>query len=367
MGNKRMASRRGWPPNLHQNTAGYFYYRHPGTKKSRGLGRDRATAFTEARAANAVLATLTKSDLAAWVTGVNHPTLAEWVVTYKQLWVERAGPAVSTLKAHSKYLERIAASPMGWMKLPDITTEHASNFLDEIKKTSGPGAATNIRSKLSDVFRTAETKGHIKQGTNPVSATYTASNEVTRERLSLDQFLAIRAKATPLLVNAMNLALVTAQRREDIAEMKFADERGGDLHVVQGKGQGRVRIKLDTSIRLTAVGLSIAEVIKQCRDSIVSAYMVHHTVASSRGRLGGQASLNYISSQFTEARKAAGIEAAEGRTAVSFHEIRSLSERLYRAEFGADFAQAILGHKNAKMTNEYDDLRGSGWNEVSAK
>jgi integrase len=46
--------------------------------------------------------------------------------------------------------------------------------------------------------------------------------------------------------------------------------------------------------------------------------------------------------------------------------IRSLSERLYREEFAADFAQAMLGHKNAQMTSKYDDLRG-GWKTITAK
>jgi protein gp37 len=46
--------------------------------------------------------------------------------------------------------------------------------------------------------------------------------------------------------------------------------------------------------------------------------------------------------------------------------IRSLSERLYREEFAADLAQAMLGHKNAQMTSKYDDLRG-GWKTITAK
>jgi integrase len=69
---------------------------------------------------------------------------------------------------------------------------------------------------------------------------------------------------------------------------------------------------------------------------------------------------------FQRAREKAGIEASEGRTPPSFHEIRSLSERLYREEFGADFAQAMLGHKSAQMTSKYDDLRG-GWKAINAK
>jgi hypothetical protein len=40
---------------------------------------------------------------------------------------------------------------------------------------------------------------------------------------------------------------------------------------------------------------------------------------------------------------------------------------LYKKEYGAAFAQAMLGHKTATMTAKYDDLRGSGWQVVAAK
>ncbi|PWC20883.1 integrase [Brenneria roseae subsp. roseae] len=41
-----------------------------------------------------------------------------------------------------------------------------------------------------------------------------------------------------------------------------------------------------------------------------------------------------------------------------FHEIRSLIGRLYEKERGKKFAQKLLGHKSAKMTDKYLDSRG---------
>jgi integrase len=86
--------------------------------------------------------------------------------------------------------------------------------------------------------------------------------------------------------------------------------------------------------------------------------MVHH--ARHRGGQSQAIELTVMPSakMFADARKGAGIEAQEGRTPITFHEIRSLAERLNRAEFGPEFAQAILGHKNAQTTVKYDDLRG---------
>ena len=58
MGRSRLAKNRGFPPNLYQNSAGYFYYTNPHSQQSKGLGRDLARAFSDARAANALIDTL---------------------------------------------------------------------------------------------------------------------------------------------------------------------------------------------------------------------------------------------------------------------------------------------------------------------
>jgi hypothetical protein len=46
----------------------------------------------------------------------------------------------------------------------------------------------------------------------------------------------------------------------------------------------------------------------------------------------------------------------------TFHEIRSLSERLYR-EQGVD-TRLLCGQSHQKMTDRYNDLRGSDWSKL---
>ncbi|WP_025915465.1 tyrosine-type recombinase/integrase [Herminiimonas sp. CN] len=366
MSSERSARRKGFPPNLYLDNKGYFSYRNPQSGKRKGVGTDKAAAFREARAANAVLANMTPSTLATWVTGVQHLTLAEWAPQYKVKWAEKTNPSVATLRSATYYLRRITEASFAWMAVRDITTAHVAVFLTDIEKDSGPGAATSMRARMSDMFRMAETLGMIEVGKNPIAPTYVPDRTVLRERLSLEQYLAIRAKAPSWVVNAMDLALMTAQRREDICEAKFADLRDGYLYVIQGKSQGKVRLQQDASIRLDAVGMSIADAVRQCRDRIVSPFMIHHTVLRPAAKPGDAVSLNGLTDAFKRARIAAGIGAGEGRTPPSFHEIRSLSERLYKEQYGAAFAQSMLGHKNANMTATYDDLRGSGWQVISA-
>lgn len=366
MGRQRLKKNRALPPNLYVNSAGYYSYRHPTIKTQKGLGKDRAAAILAAKDANAALATREPSSLVDWVLGKADYTLEGWLPVYRELWEAKTDPTENTLSGTNSLLRRLAASSLAKMSMKHIETAHVANFLKAFGEASGSGMERNMRSKLRDIFRWAETQGVIEVGKNPVAATFNADYKVKRERLSLEQFWLIHAQASTWGKNAMMLALVTGQRRDDIANMKFADYKEGFLHVAQGKSRGETRLQLDGAIKLTKVGLSIADVVAGCRDLIVSRHLVHHTERVSRIKPGDKVRAAGLSEAFKEAREKAKIEASEGRTPPSFHEIRSLAERLYREEFGAEFAQAILGHKSAQMTAKYDDLRG-GWKTVRVK
>lgn len=77
-----------------------------------------------------------------------------------------------------------------------------------------------------------------------------------------------------------------------------------------------------------------------------------------------QVSANTLTTAFKKAREKCGIKWEPG-TAPTFHEQRSLSERLYR-EQGLD-TQKLLGHKSRKMTDRYNDDRGKDWIIVDIK
>lgn len=62
---------------------------------------------------------------------------------------------------------------------------------------------------------------------------------------------------------------------------------------------------------------------------------------------------------FAKARELSGI--TWEKEPPSFHELRSLSARLYTEEKGTEFAQRLLGHKSLVMTAKYQDNRGSEW------
>lgn len=372
MAGVRKPNRKGFPPNLYQDRLGYFSYRNPTTKKRRGIGNDKADAFRQARAANAALANMTPSSLVEWVSGIEQMSLQQWLPQYEAKWIaDRDVPlAPSSLKGGKWLLARIGKADFASRSLTAITAQHVSAFLTKIADDGGKTTTVGMRTRLYDVFRVAEVSGLLEVGKNPVEATEARMGAVKRERLSLVQFLAIRDhEQTPVyLRNAMNLALITGQRREEITTMQFADVRDGYLHVVQSKSRGQTKLQLDLSIRLSALDLSIADVVKQCRDRVQSGYLIHRSRAYGEAEAGSSIKTHTMTLAFSKARDRAGVVAnGDNKTPPSLHEIRSLSQRLYRAEHGAEFAQAVMGHKNAQTTELYDDMRVPMWRIVATK
>lgn len=366
MGAKRQAKRRDWPPNLYQQPSGYFYWRNPIEKKTYGIGRDKAKAFKEARAANAHLAGMSKSTLVQRLSGVEQCSFAKWLDRYMEIWPTEGKPkAPATIATAERYAERLKQADFAWLNVDQVTTKHIADYLADLRQSSTVSVAVNLRARLQDIFRCAQENGLIETGKNPVTAVKVGGYEVKRERLSLEQFLAIREQVSPWAQNGMDLALLTGQRVSDIVNMQFASYRDGCLFIIQQKTG--YKLQQSGRIRLEAIGKSIEDVVRQCRDRVISKYLVHHTRTSGNYKKGDAVSKDGLSDAFAAGRDACGITAAEGKTPPTFHEIRSLAERLYRAEYGQDFSQSIMGHKHAKQTAEYSDLRGGDWKVVEAK
>ncbi|MFJ5441186.1 hypothetical protein [Pectobacterium sp. CHL-2024] len=70
----------------------------------------------------------------------------------------------------------------------------------------------------------------------------------------------------------MNLALVTGQRREDVAAIKFGNIVGDSVLVEQQKTGAKIAIPLDLTI--SAIGLRLCDVIEECRNASKTDYMI---------------------------------------------------------------------------------------------
>ena len=84
----------------------------------------------------------------------------------------------------------------------------------------------------------------------------------------------------------MLLGLITGQRLNDIANMRFSDISDNYLHIKQHKSGSLVRLSLN--LRLDAIGMSVSDVVSRCRDRVVSQYLIHHAKNTARrGKVGG--------------------------------------------------------------------------------
>lgn len=368
---KRIAARRNWPDNTYQNTQGHYWFRNPQTKLTYGLGSDQKKAFAQARAANAELERRKgEVQLIQRIDG-GGDALSDWIDIY--------GPkqkgAPSTLASMNSYLRAFKAAPFGKHSIALITPKEIAEYLREAQVVRGETSAYAMRARLSDIFRAAIEEGRLEPGKNPVESVFKPKPVVMRERLTLDDFKAILAVSEAddpnfcWFSNAMLLALVTGQRREDIKQMQFNQVKDGFLWIEQSKGRegnkSKVRIPLD--LRLDAIGMTVEDVIKRCRDKVLSKYMIHQVGRQRASVPGNPLSTAALSWAFQRMRDLAKLKTTAGKTPPSFHEIRSLTARLYTDQYSAELAQALLGHKTANMTALYRDSRGREWTEVNPK
>lgn len=246
-------------------------------------------------------------------------------------------------------LARIFFSTFGARRFASIRPHEIASLLRSIHSTNQV-KCRKLRIESNYIFNQAIVAGWAD--TNPVAHVRNLPCKVARSRMTLEQWQTLHTYVTkhgqPWERALLELAIVTAQRRSDLLTMRFDDVSDGWLYIRQQKTGAM--IALPTELRLDAVGLSIADVIERCQ---------HYAKPGDtllRRRDGKPMSHNAVSGRFRRTWAAAmGKWEGEG-THPTLHEIRSLSERLYRAQ-GID-TQTLLGHKRQSMTDMYNDDRG---------
>ncbi|EFL7063557.1 site-specific integrase [Escherichia coli] len=348
----------------------YWRYKHPVTGKFHSLGTNEAEAIAIATEANTRLAEqrtrqiLAISDRIATSKG-KAITTSTWLDRYQAIQDDRLKSGDIKLNTYKQKAKPVSLlrERAGLKLISAVDVRDIAQLLDEYIAVGQPRMAQVVRSVLIDVFKEAQHYGEVPPGYNPALATKQPRRKITRQRLSLEEWQKIFEIADAshrYMGNAMLLALVTGQRLGDISRMKFSDIWDDHLHVVQEKTGSKIAIPL--SLRLNAINWSLRDVVARCRDYAVSPYLVHFFRATSQAERGAQVKSNTLTMNFSKARDLAGIDWGDGSPA-TFHEQRSLSERLYK-EQGLD-TQKLLGHKTQQQTDRYHDDRGKGWIKVA--
>ncbi|EQB7353277.1 phage integrase Arm DNA-binding domain-containing protein [Enterobacter kobei] len=350
----------------------YWQYKHPTTGRFHSLGTDEVEAKQVANEANTIIAEqrtrqiLSVNDRLARMKGKRTDiTVTEWIDKYIVIQEERLKNnelRQNSFRQKNKPL-RLFREHCGMRYLKDIETIDIAEITDAIKNDGFSRMAQVVRIVLVDVFKEAQHAGYVPPGYNPAMATKQPRHKVTRQRLSLEEWKSIYEAAEtmqPYLQCGMLLALVTGQRLGDICRMKFSDIWDDMLHIEQEKTGSRLAIPLD--LKCDALGLTLRDVVSKCRDAVISKYLVHFRHSTSQATRGDSVSSSSLTTSFKKARNKCGIEWEKG-TAPTFHEQRSLSERLYETQ-GVD-TQKLLGHKSPQQTAKYHDDRGKDWTVIA--
>ncbi|HEK0586625.1 TPA: tyrosine-type recombinase/integrase [Proteus mirabilis] len=331
MGRSRSAKNKGLPPNLYLRK-GIYYYRDVRTKKEFSVGSNKSLAITEAIQANLAIYK-PKESLVDRINNVHCVTLHEWLDKYQD-GLKKRGLRKKTLYDYNSKIKiiklNIADAPLN-----EITTKDIASFISNYSKRS---MAKLMRVTLLDAFNEAIAEGLLNE--NPVSVTRAPKTQVNRARLTLDDFNYAINHTNKKYKNLFLLALLTAQRISDIENMKWSDIKNDRIHITQIKTGAKISIP--TSLKIDAVNVSIKEVLGNIE---------------KKG--------DFICGVKAQSIRKAFLQSLPQKDNMpTFHEIRSLSARLYEDEKGAEFAKKILGHKSMQMTDRYLDNRGSDYIEL---
>lgn len=224
----------------------------------------------------------------------------------------------------------------------EVTTPICDEYLG--RYAGQPRTHNQHRTMLRQVLAFAAVKG-LREGHNPVDnipqkrmlgrMRVVTDDEVT----ALKEAALLQSRNGEALVKMIDLAMLTGQRIGDVIRMRWQDVTDGGVIVVQGKGQGAVRLLIEWSPALRAA-------VDACADGT---HKIGHLLKTQSGSGYTYAG---IRSAWVRACVRAGIEDLHihdlrGRAGVDA--IQSTDTQDVRA------AQRLLGHKGEAMTRHYTE------------
>lgn len=349
---RRSARNKDFPDNLYATSTG-FEYRHPVTKKRHGMGSDRAKAIQAARILNARLGATV--DLVAKI--MDEQTIASIIKKFRIEYLPEKNYAERTLSECEYRLLRIERE-LGANAWASFDLRALSDWLRPLTRE----AFIKYRNQWIDIYKYACSIGLSERNLAEMTLAK-APGARLRKRWTLEQFKAAREMAAPWLQIAMDMAVLTLQRREDLCAMRFEHIDGDRLLVKQHKTGKRLAIHIGEQLR------EVIEAAKT-RDFLcpyILARIPENARQGSKSHLF-QVLPNFLTQSVAEARDATDkFEKYQDGEKPTLHELRSLGAHLYReAGYSEEYIQALLGHTDAAMTQHYLDGHKEKWDEVSA-
>jgi hypothetical protein len=284
----------------------------------------------------------------------------EWCDRFAQILAERESKP-NTVRTRKSQMARLRRSFDADRPAAKITTRDCAAMIAAIKAEGKHRTAQAFRSFMVDSFDCMKAEG-VLTGDNPARVTAEVRVKVKRARLPFETFVRLyETTSIRWLRNAMALALVAGKDRDSVRNAQFPDFRDGGWWNERSKTEGRVYLPM--RLRLRVFGMSLEDVLKQCRGTaIASRYLIHQTERAKGATLGKPLHPDMITRVFSAELAKLNIDWG-GKEPATFHEIRSLAARLYQ-EQGDISPKELLSHKDPKSTALYLDGRGE-WLKMS--
>lgn len=358
---KRSPKNRDMPDNLYE-ASGYYRYRHPQTGAYHGMGTDRAKAIVAANKLNHRL--VQPTDLVANVLRQEAGSVSQLIDRYVDERQPHEGLAPSTLKLENYRLVALRRD-LGHLPTVELSVRACADWLDGFKGN----AYTKHRGTLVKVCKFGLAKGLLDG--NPAEGTLTnprTAEERKRLPLSKAQFDAIYAIAPDWMQVAMDLALISLQRRGDLVRARYDHIEGNVWQVIQSKTEKhghRAFLKI-------TMGEGLQEVIQRSRSIAPVCPFILHRVPERKKKAAAldhwaQITPDHLSKMFAQLRDCLPeFQAMSKEQRPGFHTIRGLGGHLYlKAGFSDEYVKQLYGHTTQEMSDEYTDQHVE-WTDVRA-
>lgn len=215
----RNTANKSLPQNLYYDARrGTYRYRRPTDGKFFPFGADRLKAIDAAKQLN--LEFMRGADLIGTVMGNSSESFAGFLDAYERNVLPPRELAKGTQGLYAVHFRRFRKHFEG-KAVDQITIRIIAEMLDALT----PRTANQCRALLVDIFNHAAAKGLCPD--DPAASTINRIEKKQRKRHTIEGLKTIREKSPVWLQNAIDLALITAQRRTDILNMRFDGVREG--------------------------------------------------------------------------------------------------------------------------------------------
>lgn len=343
------------------------------TGKKKNIGKDRAVAIAIAREYNLRMRPTNVPSVeilvreSGGVTGEAKP-FAEHVDHIMERAIENERPSQNTLDDWNNDALRVKEF---FISIPacDIELEHVNAYINHYHAEASANVQNRKVSFLKKLFSYAVDESLMLD--NPATRKkMRRTEEKKRQRLSLDNFKAIRRAAEPWLRTAMDLALQTTHARLEVSRIRYSirepkdgicgcvwleqPENGiyGTLYIHRQKVQ-----KKEASHVAIPIGEELKRIIDDSRDNVASPFVVHRiperqVKRSKEVSHPTQVAPDYLSRSFSSTRDKLGLcDNLPMDERPTFHEIRALAAHLFDQQ-GID-PQGRMAHSDAQSTKIY--------------